>query len=43
MKLYIDKDNIIAFISKRSDDIDLFDESIRLIKKGIEVYSLVSG
>ncbi len=38
MKLYIDKDNIIAFISKRSDDIDLFDESIRLIKKGIEVY-----
>lgn len=38
MKLYIDKENIVSFIKNRSEDIDLFDESVRLIKKGMEVY-----
>ena len=38
MRLYIDKENILAFMSNRNSNNDLFDESIRLIKKGIEVY-----
>ena len=37
MKLYIDKENILAFMSNRNSDSDLFDESIRLIKKGMNV------
>lgn len=38
MRLYIDKENIISFIENRNNDIDLFEESVRLIKKGMEVY-----
>lgn len=38
MRLYIDKENILSFMSGRNEDIDLFDESLRLIKKGMEVY-----
>ena len=38
MRLYIDKENIIAFMSNRNSDDDIFDESIRLIKKGVNVY-----
>ena len=38
MKLYIDKENILAFMSSRNSNNDLFDESVRLIKKGMEVY-----
>lgn len=38
MRLYIDKENIHSFISGKNNDIDLFDESVRLIKKGMEVY-----
>lgn len=38
MKLYIDKENILAFMSNRNSDGDLFDESIRLIKKGLDVH-----
>lgn len=37
MKLYIDKENIIAFITNRSEDTDLFDESVRMIKRGLEI------
>ena len=38
MKLYIDKENIITFMSNRSENIELFEESLRLIKKNIEVH-----
>jgi hypothetical protein len=38
MRLYIDKENILAFMSNRNSNNDLFEESIRLIKKGINVY-----
>jgi hypothetical protein len=38
MRLYIDKENILAFMSNRNSNNDLFDESIRLIKKGMDVY-----
>ena len=38
MRLYIDKQNILAFMSNRNSNNDLFDESIRLIKKGMDVY-----
>lgn len=38
MRLYIDKENIIAFMSNRNSDNDTFEESIRLIKKGVNVY-----
>ena len=38
MRLYIDKENIITFMANRNNDIDLFEESVRLIKKGMEVY-----
>ena len=38
MRLYIDKENILAFMSNRNSNNDLFDESIRLIKKGLDVY-----
>lgn len=38
MKLYIDKENILAFMSNRNSNNDLFDESVRLIKKGMDVY-----
>lgn len=38
MRLYIDKENIISFMANRDNDLDLFDESVRLIKRGMEVY-----
>ena len=38
MRLYIDKENIISFMANRDKNIDLFDDSVRLIKKGMEVY-----
>ena len=38
MRLYIDKENIISFMANRNNDLDLFDESVRLIKRGMEVY-----
>ena len=38
MRLYIDKENILSFMSERNSDIDLFDESVRLIKKGMVVH-----
>lgn len=38
MRLYIDKENILAFMADRNSDYDLFDESLRLIKKGMEVH-----
>lgn len=38
MRLYIDKENILAFMSNRNSDSDLFDESIRMIKKGLNVH-----
>ena len=38
MRLYIDKENILSFMSERNCDIDLFDESVRLIKRGMVVH-----
>ena len=38
MRLYIDKENILSFMSKRNKDEDLFYESIHMIKAGMEVY-----
>ena len=38
MRLYIDKDNILAFIAAGKSDYYLFFQSICLIKKGMEVY-----
>ena len=36
MRLYIDKENILAFMSGKDDD--SFDDSLIMIKKGMEVY-----
>ena len=38
MRLYIDKENILSFMLERNNDIDLFDESVRLIKRGMVVH-----
>jgi len=38
MRLYIDKENVNALLDSNKEDPELFSESVRLIKKGLQVY-----